>query len=343
MNDPLIGNQIHQYRVDALLGRGGMARVYRGWDTRLKRYVALKVVDSPFRTDTDAVNRFHREAQTIANLKHPNIIGIHHFGEADDVLYMAMPFVEGADLGQVLAQYRKNKERIAARDALRIIREVCSALDYAHQQGVIHRDVKPSNILLDKDGRAILSDFGLVLLTETGTRGEIFGSPHYIAPEQAISSAKAVPQSDLYSVGVILYEMFTGRLPFDSEEPIEIALKHLQDDIPAPRLVRPDIPEALEKVILTALAKDPAARYPSGKLLADALQTALKGEKSTPRLSIPQIVEQNKPVLPNSMPRPTLSRWRIAKPKSGSPFFYFLLGALTTLVVILAEIYLFVH
>ncbi len=321
MNDPLIGKQLDHYRLDTLLGRGGMARVYRAWDTRLRRHVALKVMDTPLNADT--IQRFYREAQTIANLKHPNIIGIHAFGEAAGVLYMVMPLIEGADL----AQHRQKKEAFSPQEVLRMIREVCSALDYAHARGVIHRDVKPSNILLDKDGRAILSDFGLALLTETGTRGEIFGSPHYIAPEQAISSAKAVPQSDLYSVGIILYELFTGRLPFDSDEPIEVALKHLQETIPPPRQIRPDMPAALEAVILKALSRDIPSRYQTGKALVDALQAALKEDSGN---------------FPLTAARPSFSDWQPMKPKTVSARFYFFLGVLTTLIVILGEVYLFI-
>src|SRR5260370_42500091 len=204
-DDSLLGRQLDEYRLEALLGQGGMARVYRGLDTRLKRHVAIKVIDTPFRADSDYEMRFEREAQAVAQLDHPHIVRLYRYGEADGLLYMAMQYIEGADLGFVLASYRADGDFMRSEDARRIVREVCLALDYAHSRGVIHRDVKPSNIVLDKQGRAILTDFGLSLLTEIGTRGQILGSPHYIAPEQAISSARAVPQSDLYSVGVILY------------------------------------------------------------------------------------------------------------------------------------------
>src|SRR5262249_34334997 len=158
--------------------------------------------------------RFEREAQIIARLDHPHIVRLYRFDEQDDWLYMAMQQIEGADLGVVLASYRADHEFMDPNDARRIIHEICSALDYAHDKGIIHRDVKPANILLDREGRAFLSDFGLALITEVGTRGEIFGSAHYIAPEQAVSSAKAVVQSDFYAIGVILYEIFTGDVPF---------------------------------------------------------------------------------------------------------------------------------
>ncbi len=314
--DSLLGKQLDEYRLEALLGQGGMARVYRGLDVRLNRYVAVKVIDTPFRADPDYVMRFEREAQAIAQLEHPHIVRLYRYGEADGLLYMAMQYVRGASLSYVLDSYRADKEFIAPNDAQRIIREVCLALDYAHSQGVIHRDVKPANIILDQQGRAYLTDFGLALLTEVGTRGEILGSPHYIAPEQAISSAAAVPQSDLYSVGAILYEMFTGKLPFDAEEPLEIARLHMTEPPRPPRDLRPELSRGVEAVLLKALAKEPDERYPTGAALADALDEALRAapvQLSSPptlaRPSIPERVEAERarrplPPLPTAVEAP---------------------------------------
>ena len=305
--DSLLGQQLDEYRLEALLGQGGMARVYRGLDVRLKRYVAVKVIDTPFRANPDYVSRFEREAQAIAQLDHPHIVRLYRYGEANGLLYMAMQYIKGASLAYVLASYRADKEFIAPEDARRIIREVCLALDYAHSQGVIHRDVKPSNIILDQQGRAILTDFGLALLTEVGTRGEIMGSPHYIAPEQAISSAAVVPQSDQYSVGVILYEMFTGELPFDAEAPLDIARLHMTEPPRPPRELRADISPELEAVILKTLAKEPEERYPIGAALADALDQALRAKSikapspsTVPRPTIPErvVVQQARHPLP---------------------------------------------
>jgi serine/threonine protein kinase len=262
-DDSLLGRQLDEYRLEKLLGRGGMARVYRGLDTRLGRYVAIKVIDASLRADSEYALRFEREAQAIARLEHPNVVRLYRYGEAHGVLYMAMQYIEGADLGFVLADYRSDGDFIEPEEALHIIQDVGSALDYIHSQGVIHRDIKPTNIMLDKQGSAILTDFGLALLTEIGTRGEIFGSPHYIAPEQAISSAGAVPQSDIYSVGIMLYEMFTGQLPYTAENPLDIALLHMDGNAPPPRRFRPEISPALEDVILTAMAREPDRRYAS--------------------------------------------------------------------------------
>ena len=273
--DELIGQQLDEYQLEALLGHGGMARVYRGRDIRLNRAVAIKVIDTPFQTDSDYLMRFEREAQAIAQLEHPNVVTVYRFGEAEGLLYLAMRYVEGLGLDSMLATYRDREKFIAAQEASRIIREVCSALDYAHEKGVIHRDVKPSNIMLDRNNHVVLTDFGLALLTEVGTRGEIFGSPHYVAPEQAVSSAGALPQSDLYAVGVIMYQMFTGQLPFLGEKALDIAKQHLTQSPPSPRAARPELSPALEAVILKTLAKKPEDRYPSGATLADALDEAL--------------------------------------------------------------------
>ncbi len=288
----LVGSQLDEYRLEALLGQGGMAQVYRGVDVKLKRWVAIKVINAPFRSDSDYTMRFEREAQAIAQLEHPHIVRLYRYGEAENLLYMAMQYVEGADLCYVLDSYRKGGECIAPCDALRMAREICSALDYAHEKGIIHRDVKPSNVMLDTQGNAILADFGLALLTEVGTRGEIFGSPRYIAPEQAISSAAVVPQSDIYAVGVILYEIFTGQVPFDAEQPLDVAMQHVNEPPPPPRQVRPELSPALEAVLLKALAKDPSDRYQSGAALIQALEEALAAPPESPDLllTIPQQV-----------------------------------------------------
>jgi serine/threonine protein kinase len=323
IDDRLLGQQLDEYRIDALLGQGGMASVYRGLDVRLKRYVAIKVIDASFRADSDYLMRFEREAQAIAQLEHPHIVRLYRYGEADGLLYMAMQYVEGADLGSVLDSYREDGQFIEPEGASRIIREVCLALDFAHGRGIIHRDVKPSNIMLDMEGCAILTDFGLALLTELGTRGEIFGSPRYIAPEQAISSANVVPQSDLYAVGVILYEMFTGVLPFDAVDPLDIAMLHMTEPPRPPRELRPEISPALEAVILKALAKEPDERYESGTELAEALEQARPtkpAESPTPppaatsRLSIPNRVS----IMSAAQPLPPVPA-AVAAPPSAQP------------------------
>ena len=298
-NDPLIGKQLDEYRLDELLGQGGMARVYRALDVRLDRWVAIKVIDASFRDDADYMSRFEREAKAIAQLEHPHIVSLYRYGEVDGVLYMAMRYIEGSALNTLLKSYRQEDKLIPVAEAHRVINQVCQALDYAHGRGVIHRDIKPANIMLDKQGNAFLADFGLALISDVGTRGEIFGTPHYIAPEQAMSSASAVPQSDFYAIGVILYEMFTGELPFEADSALDIAMLHMTEPPPPPHEIRPDISPELEAVILKTLEKEPSERYPSGAELVKALDQSLKATSQVslplppPNLSIPYRVAQD--------------------------------------------------
>jgi serine/threonine protein kinase len=275
-DDSLINQQLDEYRIVSLLGQGAMARVYLGLDTHLRRYAAVKVIDTPFPTDAEHTERFEREAQAIAQLQHPRIVTLYRYGQTAERLYMAMQYVEGADLRFVLHSYQADEEYMEPDDIARIIREVCEALDYAHAKGVIHRDVKPSNILLDRTGWCYLADFGLALMVEVGTRGEVLGSPYYVAPEQVLSSAAAGPQSDLYAVGVILYEMVTNTLPFEGESPMDVAMMHVHDVPMSPRRLRPEISPQLEAVVLRAMAKIPEERFQSGAELADAVEEALR-------------------------------------------------------------------
>ncbi|MBN1284701.1 MAG: serine/threonine protein kinase [Anaerolineae bacterium] len=299
--DDLVGQMLDEYRLDELLGRGGMARVYRAHDTRLERPAAIKVIDAPFRTSPEYVKRFQREAQAIARLEHPNIVRIYRSGEAQGLLYMAMQFIEGTDLSRLLARYKAEGHFIALDAAAQIVRQVGAALDYAHQHEVVHRDIKPANIMCDQEGKVIVTDFGLALLSHRGTRGEVFGTPHYIAPEQAISSANATPLSDLYALGVILYEMVTGRVPFDAPEPLEIAMMHVQDTPTPPRELRPDIGQALNDVILKALGKEPGARYPTGAALADALDAA-RAAGASPEPAQAKLARPKRPLPPAPAP-----------------------------------------
>lgn len=287
----LLHQQLDEYRLEAVLGRGGMARIYRGFDVRLKRKAAIKVIDTPFQADPDYASRFEREAQAIARLNHPHIVTLYRYGEVDGLLYLAMEYIEGADLAVVLAGYRADQNLMPVGRASRIVRPICLALDYAHQQGVIHRDVKPSNIMLDQKDRPVLTDFGLALL-DNRTWGEIFGTPHYMAPEQVVSSAAATPQSDLYSVGVILYEMLTGKLPFEATHPHELAMLHLTEPPPPLRQFNQALSPELEAVVLKALAKTPQERFSGGAALADALDRALQSlVKTRPGAGIPRSAE----------------------------------------------------
>lgn len=282
VDDPLIGAQLGNFRLERLLGRGGMAAVYYGHDVMLDRPVAIKVVDRRFRDNDAYTERFLREARSVARWRHEHIIQVYHVGEQEGLHYMVMEHIPGGDLASLLADQRACETLLPVQDVLRIGRAIASALDFAHQQGVVHRDVKPGNVLLADDGRVVLSDFGLVLETTGETSGEMFGSPHYVAPEQARSSAGAVPASDLYALGVILYEMLVGRRPFEDPSPATLALQHLMEPPPSPRQLNPGLNHATAAVLLRALEKEPAARYPTAAALMDALKVALLGGDLAP-------------------------------------------------------------
>jgi len=275
--DPLIGKTLGDYSIVDILGHGGMARVYRGYDKKLNRYAAVKVIDAHLIVSGDQDEyrqRFQNEARAIARLNHPNIVGVYQFDQVGTIYYMAMSFIDGRDLRAHLKDYAKKNTFMPYPEVLRIIRDISSALDYAHREGVIHRDIKPSNIMVTSEGRAVLTDFGLALSVPEGTVGNTFGSAHYIAPEQAVSSAQAVPQSDLYSLGVVLFEMLANHVPFNDQNAMSVALKHLNEQPQPPSRTNPNLSPRVDQVVLKALDKAPAKRYENGFVLAQALQFA---------------------------------------------------------------------
>lgn len=275
----LIGQKLGDYTIQSRLGQGGMAEVFKGYDENLQRFAALKVIEprgTPLDDEMEYRDRFMREARAIARLHHPRVVGVYQFGktEDDNLFYMAMVFIEGQDLRYILKEYNRDSKRMPSAEILRIVRDIAAALDYAHSQGVVHRDVKPSNIMVMADGHAVLTDFGLALSATEGTLGNTFGSVHYIAPEQAVSSAQATAQSDLYSLGIVLFEILTGRVPFDDQSAMNVALKHIQEPPPPPTMINPDIPAQVEAVVMKALDKDPHNRFASGAAFVRSLETA---------------------------------------------------------------------
>jgi serine/threonine protein kinase len=290
VNDPLIGIQLANFRVERVLGRGGMATVYYGWDVTLERPVAIKVIDARYRDNPDYTRRFLNEAQAVAAFRHENILQVHYADEEDGLYYFVMEYVLGPDLDQLLETYTLAGELMHPQDVLRIGRAMAAALDYAHARGVIHRDVKPANVMVAEDGRIALTDFGLAMNIDLGTSGDVFGSPHYISPEQVRSSAEAVPESDLYALGVMLYEMLTGSVPFDDENPVTLASLHVNETAAPPSRANPDLGKTVDEVFARALAKSPEERYRSGQELVGALEAAL-GESVDPVRPAPTLPE----------------------------------------------------
>ncbi len=350
-SDPLIGKQLGDYRIVDILGRGGMAHVYRGFDKKLQRYAAVKVIDAHLLSSNESEEeyraRFQREARAIAHLNHPNIVGVYQFGEVGPLYYMAMAFIEGRDLGHILKDHAEAGTAMPHEQVIQIIRDISAALDHAHKLGVIHRDIKPSNIMVTSDGRAVLTDFGLALSVPEGSMGNTFGSAHYIAPEQAISSAKAVPQSDLYSLGIVLFQMLTGRVPFDDPSAMSVALMHLSEPPPTLRQYNTRISSAVEKVVLKALEKEPSKRYRTGEVMADALEEALLGSVGDPHLaSHPSKsklasgeyrrfpIPPSSPSSPISLPKPPTTRQRISPVLLGFALLIIVLVVVVVVVIL---------
>ncbi len=270
----LIGKTLGSYRILEQVGAGGMATIYKAYQPGMDRYVAIKVLPHYLANDQQFAKRFRREAQAIAKLEHPHILPVFDYGEHEGVTYIAMRYIEAGTLKEIMAQGQMSLDEIS-----RIVGQVSVALDYAHRMGVVHRDVKPSNILIDAQGNTYLTDFGLARIMESSQQftasGVSVGTPAYMSPEQG-KGIKVDHRSDIYSLGVMLYEMVTGQVPYAAETPLAVLLKHITDPLPLPRTVKPDVPEAIELVILRALAKEPGDRFQSASELAQGLATAVR-------------------------------------------------------------------
>jgi len=265
----LLGNR---YEILEQVGGGGMALVFRAKDVYLNRMVAIKILREQFTSDEEFVSRFRREAQAVASLSHTNIVSIYDVGQDKGTYYIVMEMVEGRDLKEII----KEKGSFSVKETLDIATQICDALAHAHEHKIIHRDVKPHNIIITSEGKAKVTDFGLARAVSTATvthTGNIMGSVHYFSPEQARGEI-ADEKSDIYSLGVVIFEMLTGKLPFEGESPISVALNKIQNDPVSPRQINPQIGEALEKVILKAMVKDPRRRYNSVSELRNNLISA---------------------------------------------------------------------
>lgn len=277
----------HRYRIIRSLGEGGMANVYLAHDMVLDRDVSVKLLRLDLRDDPNTKRRFHREAMAATQLNDPHIVGIYDVGEDHGLQYMVMQYVKGTDL----KAYIKKHYPIPLPQVIDIMEQVLSAVATAHAHGIIHRDLKPQNILIDENKNVKITDFGIAVavsqdsLTQTNT---LMGSVHYLSPEQARGSI-ATKQSDIYSLGIILFELLTRKVPFEGETAVSIALKHFREEIPSVREQNKEIPQALENVIIKATAKEPAERYSSVNAMAADLKTVLDPQRANePRLKIQQ-------------------------------------------------------
>ena len=274
----LIGKQLGRYTIQEEIGRGGMARVYRAQDTQLKRIVAIKVLLPQLAVDPEFAQRFEREAVTAANLRHPNIVTIYDVGEQDGLRYIAMEYVRGYTLHAIIEE----RGALGLGYAITIVGPVAAALDYAHRQGAVHRDIKPQNIMIDVDGRVLLTDFGIAQAPEGGsgggerlTRTGIFmGTPEYISPEQA-SAQRVDGRSDLYSLGIATYEVITGNVPFSGATP-QLIVAHAQTPPPPISTQDEDLPPELDRVMARILAKRPDQRFATGAAFIDELRSVAR-------------------------------------------------------------------
>ncbi len=281
----MIGTTLGPYRILEQIGLGGMATVYKAFQPGMDRLVALKILPAHYASTPRFVQRFEQEARIIAKLEHRNIIPIYDFGSHDGTTYLAMRYLQAGTVKDILAQ-----GTLSLADVARVIGDVAAALNYAHAQGIIHRDVKPSNILVDKQGNAYLTDFGIAKVleaTQEFTGSAALGTPPYMAPEQTLGKP-VTAQTDVYSLGVMLYEMVTGKPPFEADTPMATAIMHVHNPLPLPRTLKPDLPEAVELVILKALAKDPKHRYLTAGELARAFENAIASVTSTESQRIPR-------------------------------------------------------
>jgi serine/threonine-protein kinase len=293
---------INRYQVQGEIGRGGMATVYKAFDPRFDRVVAIKVLPREFLHDPEFRARFEREAKTIATLEHSAIVPVYDYGEQDGQLYLVMRFMPGGSMADRLQQ-----GPLSVEEAAEVIKRIGSALDSAHLQGVIHRDLKPGNILLDQHGDAYLGDFGIAHLTTAQTAltasGRLVGTPTYMSPEQVYGDKVLDGRSDIYALGVILYQMLTGEAPYRADTPAKVMMKHVMDPVPNVLDEKPDLPVACESVIRKAMAKERDERYPTVNEMAAAL-TAVTKTVTRPDLPFPETLTMAEPDL--TIPRDSI-------------------------------------
>ena len=261
----------HRYKLVEQIGSGGMALVYKAQDQSLTRPVAVKILREGLTAERDFQERFQNEARAVANLAHPNIVTVHDFGRDGSRSYIVMEYVEGENLKSLI----RSRAPLGLAEAVDLTIQICAGVGYAHRAGLVHCDIKPQNVLVTSEGRVKVTDFGIARALATITPGEVtdtvWGSPQYFAPEQGMGEGPT-PASDVYSIGVILFEMLTGRLPFVGQSPQQLAMMHMRDDPPRLTMFNPNVPETIERIVGKVLAKEPSARYRTadqmGRILA---------------------------------------------------------------------------
>ena len=303
----VVGENVGPYLLIEQQGQGGMATVYRAYHAALDRYVALKVLHPAFTEDPNFLERFQREALVVAKLDHPNIVPIFDYSQHEGRPYLVMKYIEGVTLKLKLQKFRPTY-----REMLPIVEAVGAALSYAHELGIVHRDVKPSNVLISKEGKIYLTDFGLARMaqisTTTLTSDQMIGTPQYISPEQATSSPNLDYRTDIYSFGVLIYEMVVGQVPFNADTPYAIIHDHIYTPLPLPSTLNPNCPEAIERVLLKALAKDSSSRYRDVNTMVRAFRGAVRQMEGA------QVAE-----LPLPEEEPETSEKKQSSPKKGLP------------------------